>query len=47
VLTHLGDSHADSDRVDLARRVWRQALAILDELGHRDADKVRGKLQLR
>ena len=44
VLTHLGDSHAEADRFDLARRVWRQALTILDELGHRDAEKVREKL---
>ncbi len=42
-LIHLGDAqHAASDRG--AQRSWREALAILDDLQHPDADEVRAKL---
>ncbi|WP_203914247.1 AfsR/SARP family transcriptional regulator [Rhizocola hellebori] len=42
-LTNLGDSLHDSDP-DRARRAWRQALVILDELAHPDAESVRRKI---
>ncbi len=44
-LTRLGDTHLAAGRSDAAQRVWRQALAILDDLEHADADEVRAKLQ--
>jgi DNA-binding SARP family transcriptional activator len=44
-LTNLGDtSDADGDQ-DRARDAWRKALAILHELHHPDADRVRAKLR--
>ena len=43
-LTSLGDTrHAAGDQPG-ARRAWRQALTILEELQHPDADKVRATL---
>ncbi|GAB3151990.1 BTAD domain-containing putative transcriptional regulator [Micromonospora sonneratiae] len=45
-LTHVGDSHQAAGDPDLARHAWRRALDILDELGHPDADLVRGRLRL-
>lgn len=45
ILTHLGDcSHAAGDH-GAALRIWRQALTILTELDHPDAEKVRNKLE--
>jgi len=44
VLTHLGDTHEAAGRPAEARRTWQQALAILEELNHPDADRVRAKL---
>jgi DNA-binding SARP family transcriptional activator/Tfp pilus assembly protein PilF len=44
VLTHLGDTHLAMGRRDRAARVWKRALAILTDLGHADAEKVREKL---
>ncbi|HEY3870030.1 MAG TPA: BTAD domain-containing putative transcriptional regulator [Actinocrinis sp.] len=43
-LTHLGDAHLAAGDPGAAREAWRQALSILDDLQHPDADKVRGKL---
>jgi hypothetical protein len=44
VLTHLGDTrHADGELTQ-AREAWQQALAILEDLEHPDADQVRAKL---
>jgi hypothetical protein len=44
VLTHLGDALADVDRA-AARAGWRQAVDILDQLGHvEDADRLRSRL---
>jgi hypothetical protein len=44
----VGDIHATAGDPAAARAVWRQALDILDELGHPDAtrvlDKIRGPL---
>ncbi|HEU4421459.1 MAG TPA: BTAD domain-containing putative transcriptional regulator [Pilimelia sp.] len=43
-LDHLGDNHLGAGDVDAARTAWREALAILSELGHPDAGTVRAKL---
>jgi DNA-binding SARP family transcriptional activator/Flp pilus assembly protein TadD len=43
-LTRLGDTHRAAGELAQAREAWRQALAILDDLQHPDADKVRAKL---
>jgi DNA-binding SARP family transcriptional activator/tetratricopeptide (TPR) repeat protein len=43
-LTHLGDTHRAIGELAQAREAWQQALAILDNLQHPDADKVRAKL---
>jgi hypothetical protein len=45
ILTNLGDAHRAADDLDAARSAWRQALTILDELNHPDADRVRARLQ--
>jgi tetratricopeptide (TPR) repeat protein len=44
VLNHLGDTHHAAGDLDATRTAWQQALTILDDLGHPDADRVRGKL---
>ena len=43
-LSHLGDSRDTAGEAALARDAWRQALVILEELQHPDADQVRAKL---
>jgi hypothetical protein len=43
-LTHLGDTHLAVGDPDAARAAWRQALTILDDLDHPDAQNVRAKL---
>ncbi|GIH03559.1 SARP family transcriptional regulator [Rhizocola hellebori] len=43
-LDYLGDTYLAANDLDAARTVWRQALSILGELRHPDADKVRAKL---
>ncbi|MFD1936679.1 BTAD domain-containing putative transcriptional regulator [Nonomuraea mangrovi] len=43
-LTRLGDTHDAAGDLDVARHVWREALVILEVLGHPDADQVRAKL---
>jgi DNA-binding SARP family transcriptional activator len=43
-LNSLGDSYLSADRSAAARRAWAQALPILEELDHADADGVRAKL---
>jgi len=45
VLSNLGEAHRMAGDRAAARRTWRQALAILDELGHPDAAKVRTQLE--
>ncbi len=42
-LTHLGDTH-HADNPDAARAVWQQALTILEDLDHPDAEQVRTRL---
>jgi DNA-binding SARP family transcriptional activator len=44
-LVHLGSVHADTGDHEFARRTWLQALDILDELRHPDAEDVRAKLR--
>jgi transcriptional regulator with XRE-family HTH domain/tetratricopeptide (TPR) repeat protein len=44
LLTHLGDAHQAAVDIDAARTAWIEALAILDDLGHPDADQVRARL---
>ncbi|MER7442569.1 AfsR/SARP family transcriptional regulator [Micromonospora avicenniae] len=43
-LTRLGELHLAAGDPPLAGRTWRQALAILDELTHPDADQLRDRL---
>jgi tetratricopeptide (TPR) repeat protein len=42
--THLGDAHQDSGSTSAARRAWRQALTILEDLQHPDAERLRSRL---
>ena len=44
ILTHAGDARRALGEVPQARRDWRQALAIYDEIQHPDAGKVRARL---
>jgi tetratricopeptide (TPR) repeat protein len=44
VLGHIGDARLAMGERDAARVAWRDALAILHELDHRDAGPVRAKL---
>ena len=45
ILTNMGDiQHATGD-ADAAGKAWQQALTILDELDHPDADHVKARLQ--
>jgi tetratricopeptide (TPR) repeat protein len=44
VLTHLGDVHAVAGESQPAWRSWCDAAAILDELGHADADGVHDRI---
>jgi tetratricopeptide (TPR) repeat protein/transcriptional regulator with XRE-family HTH domain len=43
-LTHLGDNHDAAGELAQAREAWLQALAILDDLQHPHASRVRAKL---
>jgi tetratricopeptide (TPR) repeat protein/transcriptional regulator with XRE-family HTH domain len=44
ILTHLGDTlHATGD-LPRARETWKQALTVLEDLEHPDAEKIRAKL---
>jgi DNA-binding SARP family transcriptional activator len=43
-LTHLGDTRHAAAEWTQARQAWQQALAILDDLQHPDADSVRARL---
>ena len=44
ILTHLGDTHRAAGHPHQAQDAWQQALDILDDLHHPDADQVRAKL---
>jgi tetratricopeptide (TPR) repeat protein len=43
-LTHIGDTHQATGQLEEARQALQQALAILDDLHHPDADQVRSRL---
>ncbi|HEX6686413.1 MAG TPA: tetratricopeptide repeat protein [Candidatus Limnocylindrales bacterium] len=43
-LTRMGANHAATGAVDATRLAWSEALSILDELGHPDADSLRARL---
>jgi tetratricopeptide (TPR) repeat protein len=45
-LSDLGDCHEAAGDGDAAIDAWQQALAVLDELAHPDADKVRRKINV-
>lgn len=44
IFRHLGGAHDDAGDCGSARNVRERALAILDDLGHPDADQVRTQL---
>jgi tetratricopeptide (TPR) repeat protein len=44
VLAHIGDTHHATGHAQLARDAWLQALSVLDDLQHPDADNIRTKL---
>jgi tetratricopeptide (TPR) repeat protein len=44
ILNHLGDTHHATSDHHAAHSTWRKSLAILDRLGHPNADKVHAKL---
>ena len=43
-LTHLGDTRQAAGELAQARQAWQQALVILEDLQHLDAEQVRAKL---
>jgi len=45
VLTHLGDTHHATGSPQAARQAWQQALSILDDLNHADADNLRTRIK--
>ena len=44
MLVHLGDAYYAIGDLSQARQAWREALAILEDLNHSDADQVRARL---
>jgi DNA-binding SARP family transcriptional activator/tetratricopeptide (TPR) repeat protein len=44
ILTHMGDSNDAAGDQDAARRSWKEALDILDDLHHTDAGPLRARL---
>ena len=44
-LGHLGDTRHAAGNPEEARTAWEEALAILDDLHHPDADQIRAKLR--
>jgi predicted negative regulator of RcsB-dependent stress response len=45
MLHRTGDVRLATGRPEEARAAWREALALLDRLGHPDAEQVRYKLR--
>jgi hypothetical protein len=43
-LTHLGDAHIAAENLAAARRAWKQALAILDDLDDEESEQLRAKI---
>ena len=44
VLTHLGETHETAGRPGAARDAWQQALQILEDIDHHNAEQLRNKL---
>ena len=44
MLVHLGDAYHAAGDPEHARQAWQDALAILEDLNHSDADQVRARL---
>jgi tetratricopeptide (TPR) repeat protein len=44
ILTHLGEAHEAAADPGAAGQAWQEALVVLTDLNHRDADHVRAKL---
>jgi tetratricopeptide (TPR) repeat protein len=44
-LVHIGDTHHATGRTGRAAPAWRQALEILDGIGHPEAEQIRDKLR--
>ena len=44
MLVHLGDAYYAAGQLAQARQAWQEALAILEDLNHSDADQVRARL---
>jgi tetratricopeptide (TPR) repeat protein len=44
MLVHLGDAYHAAGQLPQARQAWQEALAILEDLNHSDADQVRARL---
>jgi DNA-binding SARP family transcriptional activator/tetratricopeptide (TPR) repeat protein len=44
MLVHLGDAYYAAGQLPQARQAWQEALAILEDLDHSDADQVRARL---
>jgi tetratricopeptide (TPR) repeat protein len=45
ILTRLGDTHQARSDGGAARQAWQQALAILDDLQHPDAEQIFARLR--
>ncbi|MET8944864.1 BTAD domain-containing putative transcriptional regulator [Streptomyces sp. NPDC004542] len=45
-LTRLGDTYHSADDPVAARRAWTEALTIMDEVGHADAESLRDRLAI-
>ena len=45
MLLHLGDAYHAAGDLDHARQAWQEALAILEDLNHSDANQVRARLR--
>jgi tetratricopeptide (TPR) repeat protein len=43
-LNHAGDTHLAAGAADAAAQAWREALALLEEMGHPEAAAIRAKL---
>ena len=44
ILTHLGDTYQAAGKTENAQTAWLEALEILSDFGHRDAELVRARL---
>ncbi|MEU9388309.1 hypothetical protein AB0D38_48690, partial [Streptomyces sp. NPDC048279] len=44
-LVHIGDTHRAAHHDRQAALAWREALAVLDEIDHPEAEDLRGRLK--